>query len=94
MSKRIEITRNDSPLDPTGYVVSEIDENAHQGVMTTIKTKLDSVDDVLGAVRFILRRGMSLLAEPMKPNAGQPALAAPTEGDEVESSEKKSEAIV
>ena len=67
MIKRIEITTNDSPLDTRGgYIVSEISEDPSQGVVKTIKTRLDSIEEVLGAVRFILRRGeMSLHADPL-----------------------------
>ena len=67
MIKRIEITTNDSPLDSRGgYIVSEISEDPSQGVVKTIKTRLDSIEEVLGAVRFILRRGeMSLHADPL-----------------------------
>ena len=67
MIKRIEITTNDSPLDSRGgYIVSEISEDPSQGVVKTIKTRLDSIEEVLGAVRFILRRGeMALHADPL-----------------------------
>jgi len=66
LSKRIEITTNDSPLENGGYIVSEISEDVHQGVVTTIKTRLDRIGEVLGAVRFILKRGeMALHADPL-----------------------------
>ena len=66
MIKRIEITTNDSPLENGGYIVSEISKDTHQGVVTTIKTRLSSIGEVLGAIRFILKRGeMALHADPL-----------------------------
>jgi hypothetical protein len=57
MMDRIEIERDEHG---SGYIVAEINEDKEQGIITTTKTKLDNVEEVLGAVRFILRRGISL----------------------------------